>query len=208
VSLNGQGIAEGRYPHRFLGSLLSAVIVLASTLLVVYMFSTMLLNAGLFYSAFCAVSSSLIFILRLRSFNEAKAGLLKNGFYNYAAHSNRKRRSGGIILLLGVVLLIYVPLLLVPYLEPVLWFTSLIGLMCGINIGELGLTFYVRRWELKRDVTLVRYKVYRSGDDGERDLSEWGIRAIRKERLHAGKSACEEYNRRSWRNKGSKRKTA
>lgn len=177
------GTTDGRYPHKFSSNILSVVIISASTLLVVGIFFSRLLEAGLLYTAFCALFFALSFSMRLRSFNRAQEKLVKNGVYNYPIHSKRREQLKSIILLLAVIVFVYAPFILAPHIDPILWLTSLTGLMCGINVSELLLTLHVRLWERKHGVTLVTYHAYRSDETGRSGLYEWGIRAIKSERI-------------------------
>lgn len=117
-------------------------------------------------------------IIRISGFRRVKQKIITN---KICSTPPPRRLSKGAIVL-GGLLFIAVPFFAVSFVDPITWLIGLGAVICGLNLGELTLSLYVRRWAMKNQLRLTRFEIWLMYDYMQGRLSEIGIRAEKTDR--------------------------
>ena len=116
-----------------------------------------------------------VFLRLFREFRDVRRAVVEGKPYVKRAGIGRPC---AIIWALFILAAILGPFMLSAYLQPVAWFSAVLGLTSGFSSSQLVFILYVRSWEKSNDVKLEQYRVLLYGGEG-RLVVERGVRARR-----------------------------
>ena len=168
-----------RYPHGQYGTIFSVVLLVLASMAGLILFEDSLTTAYSFFLLFLFVAATAVLILRLPRLRGAIDELSKSGVSVVATPSRRKSIMQSFLLLMASGLYIYLPLALAGVLPPLYWISPLMGIIAGINLGELVHTTYARRWEQNHDGNLFITYLYQVDYRGKPRLKTISLRLRR-----------------------------
>lgn len=156
-----------RYPRSTLGSVWRMVLALLSFLLVflTYFYLYPAYGVGPF-ELFLVVGfgmSLLTFSARFFPFYRIQNSLVREGSARRRIGSAKEEVRRAIVWFIVVAICTFSPILLIPFLPPVEWFSTVVGAFFGIWCGETIFLVAIRLWEHSNKSDIYRYRVYSFG---------------------------------------------
>lgn len=87
------------------------------------------------------------------------------------------RRVTKATILVAGLLFIIGPFAAVTIVDPLTWLVGLGAIICGVNLAEMTLTIYVKRWVKLNQTRLTRFEIWDMNEYGRGRLRESGVRA-------------------------------
>ncbi|GEM_PF-4155958 len=177
-----------RYVRRFPGGsgrvILSMLIVFITGLAALLLSSISMLLVRTFLILF--ITSFLgFFLVRFLRFKRISKYLLKDRKYSRGPRLIDRfgKFSQGLLMLM----LMFLPFILIPFMPPDMWLGFLLGLFCGSNFGELCFYSHVRFWERKNNLLVFSYWLWDFTIPTSPELLELGYfaRPIKREKQSA-----------------------
>ncbi len=165
-------IDRGTYPHSRKGTTLSIIIVAVFLASIPILVSRPQPNLLIELGFGILVVSGITAYVRILSFNRMKEELKEK-----KRHSSRPNRRVRALMFLGGLAFIFIPFFAVGFIDPLTWLASLGAVICGLNLGELALTYYVKLWINTNHLQLTRFEIWLEEEFGRGKLMESGVRA-------------------------------
>lgn len=173
-----------RYPRSTLGTVWRMVLALLSLLsvfLTFYLYPAYGVGPVLLFLIVGLGMSLLVFSARFVPFYRIRGSLLRKGSIGRRAGSPKEELNRAIVLLFATMIAAFSPILLIPFLPPVEWFSTVVGGIFGIMCGETIFLAAIRLWEHSKHIEIYRFRIY-SYDLGRNVLVEYGLRISTHER--------------------------
>lgn len=166
-------IEHGTYPHSRRGTLLSLTLVLAFLIAVPILVNSLTSRLLTELSLSILVVYSIATYLRIRSFAKIRQQLKDSNAHT----APPPRRITKATIFLAGLLFIVGPFVAVTIVDPLTWLVGLGAIICGVNLAEMTLTIYVRRWVKTNQTQLTRFEIWDMNEYGRGKLRESGVRA-------------------------------
>jgi hypothetical protein len=174
-----------RYPRRTLGSIWRGVLALLSLLLVVLVLYLYPPDEGAVIVQFFLLVGCgftvMTFAVRFFPFFRIRGSLAKKGSVGRRVLSASEEVRRAIVLLLATAILCFSPILLIPFLPSIEWFSTVVGGIFGIMLGETLFLAVIRQWERSNHSDIYRYRIYSHGLERV-SLVESGLRISPRQR--------------------------